>query len=286
MFYGSGKQNSQGSTKRYLCKIGASVLFVIMMLVVVGCDVFEYSPYQTNLDDDDTRLTTANLTKLNGIVPEHPDSFTFAVIADNHSHYDELLNAIGYINVDTTIAFVIHLGDLSEMGLLREYEWVRDILRVLSKPYFVVIGNHDCLSNGVRIYRKMFGELDFTFTFGNTKFVLINDNAWEFDGGVPDYDFLENELADRQDCTNLIVAAHVPPFGDQMSRNDNEATYVGLMNDHGVALSMHGHTHWHYHGHYYDDDVDYLVAEDLRDSWYYVVTVARDSISVEGFQFD
>jgi len=251
----------------------------------MGCDIFEYSPYQTNLDDEDTDLTRMNLDWLATNVPAHPDTFAFAIITDNHSHYDQLASAVRHLNTDVRIAFVLHLGDLSEMGLRREYEWVHDILKGLAVPYLVTIGNHDCLSNGVRIYRKMFGELNYSFIFGNTKFVLVNTNAWEFESDVPNYQFLESQLADRQGSTNLIVAAHVPPFGDQMSRDGNESKYSGLMADYGVALSIHGHTHQYYRGHYYNDDVEYLVAEDLRDYWYYIVTIAGDSLHIEGITY-
>jgi 3',5'-cyclic AMP phosphodiesterase CpdA len=58
--------------------------------------------------------------------------------------------------------FVIHGGDISDFGLTKEFLWMRDIMNGLKAPYVVIIGNHGCLANGTEIYRKIFGEENFS----------------------------------------------------------------------------------------------------------------------------
>jgi hypothetical protein len=52
---------------------------------------------------------------------------------------------------------------------------------------------------GEEVYTKVFGEDNFSFIAGNVKFVCLNTNAIEYDYShpVPDFDFIENALADR-----------------------------------------------------------------------------------------
>jgi predicted phosphodiesterase len=52
----------------------------------------------------------------------NPNSdFSFAVIADSHSYYDELRDAIKIISMKKDVCFVLHLGDFADCGLLFEY---------------------------------------------------------------------------------------------------------------------------------------------------------------------
>lgn len=101
------------------------------------------------------------------------------------------------VNARNDIDFVIHTGDLADFGMRDEFERQRDILDRLRVPYVVLLGNHDCLATGEKIFTKIFGEVDFAFTAGDVRFVYLNTNALEFDHDtpVPNFDFLERQLA-------------------------------------------------------------------------------------------
>ena len=43
--------------------------------------------------------------------------------------------------------------------------------------YVAIIGNHDHLESGEEIFRRMYGELNFSFVYGSVKFVVFNNNV-------------------------------------------------------------------------------------------------------------
>ena len=81
-------------------------------------------------------------------------------------------------------------------------------------PYVCLLGNHDCLATGKEVFNIIFGEEDFAFTYGNTRFICLNTNALEFDytDAVPDFTFLSTELASiTPEVDKTVVAMHDAP---------------------------------------------------------------------------
>ncbi len=255
-------------------------ILISSVFILIGCDLFQYSPYTANVDDSQSNLNAVNISRLGD---GNPNSFKFAVIADSHEDYDHLRKNIENINSRSDLEFVIHLGDLTDYGLIKEYEWTNNLLSELKIPFFVVLGNHDCLSNGKLIFRKMYGEFNFAFSYAGVKFICFNNNCWEFENGVPDFMWLENQLNDGE-CINKIVACHVPPGADQMDA-ENSTKYKNLMEKYNMGLSLHGHVHRYYLGHLPGGSTLYLLVSDTRKSSYAVVEVNGDSLSVEKVDF-
>ena len=115
---------------------------VICIFSGISCEkLFEYSPYQINVKEEFRNLHDKNLLKLREIETNSPDTFSFAIIADNHTWYDEYREVTDHINKNPEILFVLHAGDLTDYSLLKEFEWQQQILSSLKAPYFVTIGN-------------------------------------------------------------------------------------------------------------------------------------------------
>ncbi len=255
-----------------------SIALVAITILLGGqsCSkLFEYSPYDANVEND--QLNT-NAIQLQGISNQFksPSDFSFAVIADVHYHYTSLASIVKQINNDPEIDFVIIAGDISDQALLKEYELFYSVMKDLNKPYLTLIGNHDYNANGEKIYKQMFGETNYDFCFQNSHFVMFDDVFWE-SNSTPDFEWLKSKLEDKNQYEHQFVIAHIPPFGDQFD-DESEAKYVKLMDDYDVSLSIHGHAHSYLARDYYKDGVPYLVVPWPKFAEYAKISVKENSI--------
>ena len=123
------------------------------------------------------------------------DTVTFAFVGDSQRFYDELERFIDTVNAIDEIDFIILAGDISDFGLLEEFELIHEQLSGLNKPYFGVVGNHDVVARGEEIFERMFGPLNYTFTYRSVKFIAHNTNGKEYpDKEVPDMNWLRSAL--------------------------------------------------------------------------------------------
>jgi len=210
--------------------------------------------------------------------------YKFAVIADTHTAYDYLKDAVSKINSLEEVSFVILLGDMTDRGRQKEFLWASKFLKNLKPPLFTVIGNHDALSTGVQTYKKMFGELNYSFEFKECEFIFLNSNVWEFNSEAPDLDWLDQELKKSENTIYRFVFSHIPPFSDEFSIQ-TENRYRELMKYHDVTLSTHGHMHEFYSDEYYSDGIPYLLADNIEDRNFLIVSVDEDGHEINQVKF-
>ncbi len=262
----------------------ASMSAILIMFLAAGCDIFDFSPFETDLKNEDKNLNEKSLTVLSAAKTAQADSFTFAFITDSHGDYDDFLDAVCLINGRDDILFVIHGGDITDFGLKDEYETASSIIRQSNKPFFTLAGNHDCLSEGRELYSSMFGDSFFSFKYppdaddsNAILFICLNDNTLEHDLNSENaenvFNWIEKSFASTGRYKGTIVAAHVPPFNDHYFDNELEGYYRSLMYDNNVLISLHGHEHEYYYGEYYEDGVPYLLGEDIGDRNFCTLTV-------------
>lgn len=209
----------------------------ISLVAASGCP--QATPFGSEPERQD--LTSKNLAAL-AALPEKSGPFKIAALGDTHDDYDRFAKAVELINARGDIDLVLHAGDMSDRGLLKELEWTADILARLRMPFFAVIGNHDALSEGKEIYRKMFGPYNFTFTWSGTQFVLFNSNSLEFPGEAPDRDWLTTTLTERNGAERLIVLTHQPPYHpDDLPGGTAEEYYKYLLKTIDIDVFIHGH---------------------------------------------
>lgn len=260
-----------------------------LCLSLAACSLFEYSPYEVpprgaSPEEQASSRTSANLGRLFALPKMGAAGFSIAVLADSHSEYDVLAAAVERINADSSIKLAVMAGDFTQYGLLKEYEWFKKAFSRLNPPYVTVIGNHDALANGPAIYRRMFGPLDYAFTFQGVRFVCVNSNIWEFSFEVPGWSWLEGELAGTADSLRLFVISHIAPFGDQFDSGARDA-WTSLMARHRVEYSIHGHQHNFRHEETFGDGVKYLVADNVGDRNFVKITVLDTGVAVERIWF-
>ena len=196
------------------------------------------TPFQQDAERND--LNAENQSRLLAKTPPRP--YTFVAIGDTHDAYDDTAAAARSINRMADVEFVAHAGDITDRGLLQEFNWAQDSFDELQMPLLMSIGNHDAVSDGKSIYREMYGPYDYSFLWGGMKWVFFNSNTLEFGPEVPDREWLRQEIGDRQGQSGIVVVTHHPPVGaDDLPGGDNSAFYDELLREQAITLFVHGH---------------------------------------------
>lgn len=224
-------------------------LTTLFMLVftLVACDkgMFEAHPYDSNYKGG-SQLNVNNISRIERAF-RYRDSVRVAFISDTHLWHKEFKEEVNSINSNESIDFVVHCGDLTDTGTTREYEWGRDILKRLNKPYVVLIGNHDFLGTGDEVWKKMFGtDLDFSFIVARTKFVCVNTNATEYDymAAVPNFDYIQAQVKDDSLAFDRTVfVMHACPGSDQFNNNVKGMFDYVIKLFPGLQCCIYGHDH-------------------------------------------
>ena len=151
-----------------------------------------------------------------------------------------MADAIGCIDKDSTIQFVICCGDITNTGLTQEYEWYWNIIKNSSKPVITVIGNHDYLSNGYYAFNQYFGSSNDTFTVGNYKFILFDDIVWENHNRPPNIKWLEFEFSSSP-YKNIFIT-HIPIWAD-LELGNNRIALEQVVKPTNTVLYLFGHEH-------------------------------------------
>jgi len=262
-----------------LLKINKIIALIGITITFVACDkIFEFSPYEANVNTEFKNTTKKNLQLIKDI-QLNSDTFSFAIVTDNHYYYDNLRTVIDDINKKNDILFIIFGGDITDQALLKEYDIFYNVMKNLNVPYLTVIGNHDYLSNGEVVYRQMYGEYNYSFEFNHNKFVIFDNVVWESNKD-PDFDWLSTQLTDNELFKQVFVIAHIPPFTDQFD-SDMEQAYRLLIQENNVHLSIHGHVHHYSFGNVYDDSVSYLTVPWLKEPTYCIINVYDKSFDIE-----
>jgi hypothetical protein len=233
---------------------------VIIAVFASACrDAFEYSPNQVFDSDSEVGVNAKNLQRLDTLPVD--DTISIAFVGDSQRFYDELELFIDTVNAIPSIDFVLLAGDITDFGLLEEFELIHEKMQRLNKPYLGVIGNHDAVARGAEIFERMFGPLDFSFVYDRVKFIAHNTNSKEFNNGrVPDIDWLRKELKPHKAVDYFVAVSHIPPYSIDFDR-DLEGPYASLFRETpSFLISLHAHVHEHTDGYPYDDGIRYLTS--------------------------
>ena len=245
------------------------------LLALAGCDLLEFSPNDHRVPEKFTDLTRKNLARLQAKPLAPGDTLRFVFTGDSQQFYDEADGLVESVNRQPGIQFLVVAGDISDFGLAREMRWVDEKLRRLSVPYLTVVGNHDLVGNGREAYQHIFGPLDYTFMYGDTKFTLLDTNGREynFNGQIPNMGWLRPQLANLDGARRQVVIAHVPPTNDDFDPALRMPYAQALRTAPGLVFEMNGHNHGYSIGQPYNDGVTYVNSDAFSERHYMVVTV-------------
>ena len=263
-----------------------NLLPFLMLTLLTSCkDLFQYSPNEIRLEENEKNINQRNIERIKTLPVK--DTFSFIVTGDSQRFYDELDEFVLTVNKRSDAEFVLLNGDISDFGLNREFKWVNERFSKLNIPYIGVIGNHDMLGNGRKVYNQMFGAEDFTFHYGRNKFICLNTNSEEvkYNGTLPNLSFLQRELVPESDTRNEFIVAHVPAV-DHAFDQSLAPRYASLLAQGGkVRLSIHGHQSNFSYSEPFNDGIKYLVVCSVDKRCFVVVHVTGQTYTIENVSY-
>lgn len=249
----------------------------LMLLACTGCELIDVHPYDTKVDGAHD-INARNIARIEKACAGRTQ-VRFAVISDTQRWYDETAAAVASINARGDIDFVIHCGDLTDFGVTREYEWMRRELEKFAVPYVCLIGNHDCLGTGADMFRYIYGTPNFSFTAGDTHFVCLNTNSYEYDYSVaiPDFTFLKSDRAAvGPEVRRTVVVMHASPFSDQFNNNVAEIFEEKILGYPDLQFCLCGHNHYTSTSYPFDDGIPYHQCGAAKRRQYLVFTMKQE----------
>jgi predicted phosphodiesterase len=269
---------------------GTAFTWLFTLLVLGSCSsLFDYSPYAIDFNAENRDVNERNIAKISS--QSNDDGvITIAFTGDSHRFYDELHDFVGAVNRmnDTLqVDFVVHVGDLADFGLPKQYLWSNSCLLNLEVPYVAVIGNHDLVSNGGDSYNTMFGPFNISFIYDSIKFILLNTNSLEFgmNGKVPDIPWLDAQLVPGPDFRKTVVLFHVGPNHGEFDERLRDAFGETLEKYGNVLFAAHGHIHSFSIYEPFADGIPFINVYGVEYRKFNVIRIKKDSINVETYAF-
>lgn len=209
-----------------------------VMMVSLSCAPVRSSPFSEQTDTDAYGL---NARSLSAVLNRYDDSkLKFTLLSDSHANYEDLESTVRKVNaLDSD--FVVHLGDMTDLGLAVEYDGFISVMSRLQKPWFTVIGNHDTVGNGKNIYRRIFGPFNSSFDLGGFRFILFNNNKLDFYREGIDLDWLLGRV--EESPFPVILFQHVDPFNRGYFDGTADLEIRRVLDTGKVVALFHGHLH-------------------------------------------
>jgi hypothetical protein len=119
-----------------------------------------------------------NLSKITGL---NAEPLTFAVLGDNRDNPEGFGKVLRQMDLDQSLTFAIHLGDMVKNADLAQYRiFFEKVRRYYPKPLVTVIGNHELYGErGLELYHDLFGQDYYSFQVGGNYFIMVDDAAKE-----------------------------------------------------------------------------------------------------------
>ena len=256
-----------------------SVSCAAALTLLGGCEILEFSPNAYNGSKDQTNLTAKHLARLAANPLPPGDTLRFVFTGDSQRFYDHAENLVKSVNQQPGVALLVVAGDISDFGLAREMRWIDERLSKLNIPYLTVIGNHDQVGNGREAYQHIFGPLNYSFVYGDTKFTFIDTNSREynFNGRIPDVPWLQQQVSNLEGAKRQVVMSHVPPDDGDFDSRLTPAYTQTLAAAPKLVFELNGHRHSFRIGETFNDGVTYINSAAFERNQYIILTVWNDA---------
>jgi len=163
--------------------------------------------------------------------------------------FDKAIKEIN--NLDPKPDVVIHTGDLTDQGVLADYEFSLEKLGMLDSKVVFVPGNHDERNYGHSLFKEMIGPLDYKTQVGDGMIFVMNSPEPDRDEGRLGrrrQNYLEENLKEIAEDKIKIVAFHhhlvpVPYAGRERDILEDAGDILDTVLSNKVNLVLMGHRH-------------------------------------------
>jgi Icc protein len=146
---------------------------------------------------------------------------------------------------------LIHTGDLTDWGILEDYELALKKIDLLPERKIFVPGNHDERNYGQELFKELVGRPDFEEREGDIAIYVMNSPEPDRDEGRLGrrrQDFLESKIKELPSDVFKIVALHhhvvpVPYSGREINVLEDAGDVLELLLRNNVQLVLMGHRH-------------------------------------------
>ncbi len=181
--------------------------------------LLSFSPKNPLKPDQVLEGITGQSSSKDDISPDASLSFKFAILADSHKDTGSLEKALSQAK-NLGAAFIVMMGDLSDVGTADELTATKNKLELLGLPYYVGIGDHDLWDSRDKgnsaeyNFKQIFGSPYQSFSYDNVRYILIynSDNYVGLDD--VQLKWIEDELERTKDEApkRIFVFAPTPLF--------------------------------------------------------------------------
>lgn len=263
------------------------LLLLIFAVFIFSCNSDEYSPNQVYNRNSPSNVNEKQINLLSQKTASGTIRIAFS--GDTQRSYAESKLFVAAVNARNDIDFVILNGDISDFGLLAEFDGIYDIYVKLNVPFISIIGNHDLVANGKAVYERMFGPLNFTFNYGGIKFVCHDTNGREynFDKSTPNLNWLKNNLTLGNGITKLVAVSHVPPIDGDFDPALAQPYQTLFNQTPSLIASLHSHRHASLATYYQTGNtgVPFIVTSAIIKRSYTIIEITNGQINAQEINF-
>jgi 3',5'-cyclic AMP phosphodiesterase CpdA len=160
------------------------------------------------------------------------------------------------INQIKDVSLFLHLGDITHMGTLLEYEFALEQFQkfkpINEAPIMMLIGNHDAMNVGYLLFEEMIGRRHYEFEDEDMYVIGIDSTKPDLPGGVIHHSVIESvrtelEKPERENKFKVVCFHHqlipIPNTGKERSAIDDSGDMLQMLMDAKVDLVLNGHRH-------------------------------------------
>ena len=146
---------------------------------------------------------------------------------------------------------VVHSGDLTDIGVLADYELALEKMKLLKAKVVIAPGNHDERNYGQSLFKEIIGPMDYEVKVGNAIVFISNSPQPDRDDGRLGrrrQDYLEEKLRALPSGVIKILVFHhhlvpVPYSGREANVLEDAGDVLEMVLKHKINFVLMGHRH-------------------------------------------